>query len=72
MTDPGQRRELEAEPRFRASPHHGFRGWLTLALQPGQIDWAEISQLLASAYRAVASKELVAEMDRESGDAREH
>ena len=64
MTDPDQRTELEEDPRFTASPHHGFRGWMALDLRSEQLDWSEVGRLLESAYRTVAGKELVAEMDR--------
>ena len=62
MTDPTQRRVLEHDPRFTVSPHHGFRGWMALDLHSQHSDWSEIGRLLESAYRAVAGKELVAEM----------
>ena len=65
MTDPAQRSRLEKDSRLRSSPHHGFRGWMALGLDSDQLDWSEVGRLLESAYRAVAGKELVAEMDRE-------
>ena len=63
MTDPAKRAKLARDQRFRTSPHHGFRGWMALDLAAGS-DWTEIARLLAAAYRTVAGKELVAEMDR--------
>ena len=64
MTDPAQRPGLERDSRFTLSPHHGFRGWMALDLASDQLDWSEVARLLESAYRTVAGKELVAEMDR--------
>jgi hypothetical protein len=65
LTDPVQRISLQEDSRFKASPHHGFRGWMALDLRSDQLDWSEVARLLASAYRAVAGRELVAEMDRD-------
>ena len=65
MTDPTLRSSVENDSRFRTSPHHGFRGWVAVELNSDQIDWSEIGRLLESAYRAVAGKELVAEMERD-------
>ena len=64
MTDPAERPQLTRDQRLSVSPHHGFRGWMALDLDSEQTDWSEISRLLASAYRTVAGKELVAEMDK--------
>jgi predicted DNA-binding protein (MmcQ/YjbR family) len=54
--------ELEAlrqDGRFTVSPHHGDRGWLALRLDnPNDADWAEIAELLESAYRYVAPRAL--------------
>ena len=38
---------------------------MALDLASEQLDWSEVARLLESAYRTVAGKELVAEMDRE-------
>ena len=67
MTDPLQRPVLGGDPRISTSPHHGFRGWMAIDLQPGAVDWSEIAGLLESAYRAVAAKELIAEMEKHPG-----
>ena len=66
-TAPEQRASLERDARFVVSPHHGFRGWIALDLG-SDIDWSEVDRLLESAYRSVAAKELVAELDRNIGD----
>ncbi len=65
-TAPGRRNALENDLRMRKSPHHGFRGWMAIDFNAGEIDWSEINELLESAYRHVAGRELVAELDRES------
>src|SRR5262245_40164696 len=54
--------ELEAlrqDSRFVPSPHHGDRGWLALRLdRPDAANWAEIAELLESAYRYVTPRVL--------------
>lgn len=62
-TDPREHAAMQSDPRFRASPHHGFRGWMALELQPCAIDWPEITRLVEAAYRQVAGRELVATLD---------
>jgi hypothetical protein len=63
VTDPEERHALGNDGRFRLSPHHGDRGWMALDLERRDVDWAEITELLETAYRHVASRELVAMMD---------
>lgn len=55
--------------RFFVPPYVGHRGWLgvRLDLPDVPVDWEEIAELVADAYRTVAPRRLVAEMD-----AREH
>ena len=52
---------------FYSSPHHGFRGWRATKLTT-ETNWAEIARLLEGAYRSVASKELIAELDKVTDD----
>lgn len=53
-----------AEPdRFFRPPYVGGRGWIGVRLD-GRVDWAEIRALLEDAYRAVAPRKLVVELDR--------
>jgi len=65
LTDPMERDALAQDPRFRASPHHGDRGWLALRLDPDPVDWAEVAELLESAYRQAAGSRRVARWDRD-------
>ena len=62
LTDPAERDALRAEPRVRVSPHHGDRGWMSVSLDVPP-DWAEITELLESAYRTAAPNELVVQLD---------
>ncbi len=61
---PGVQAELvDAEPeRFFRPPYVGGRGWLGVRLDVG-IDWDELAQICAEAYRVIAPKKLVAELD---------
>jgi inorganic pyrophosphatase len=60
--------QLADDDRFLASPHHGFRGWMALELGTHDVDWHEIERLLFQAYRHVANKKLLQELDRPDND----
>jgi hypothetical protein len=62
---PGAQGELVAtEPdRFFRPPYVGGRGWLGVRLDV-DLDWDEIAGICADAYRTVAPKRLVEELDR--------
>lgn len=56
---------VAAEPgRFFRPPYVGHRGWLGVYLDV-PVDWAEIGEIVADAYRAVAPKTLVARLDEQ-------
>lgn len=61
---PGVQEELvDAEPdRFYRPPYVGHRGWLGVRLDVSP-DWAEVGAIVADAYRAVAPKGLIAQLD---------
>jgi hypothetical protein len=48
--------------RFFVPPYVGHRGWLGVYLDVA-VDWDQIADLVTDAYRVVAPKRLVAEMD---------
>lgn len=48
--------------RFFVPPYVGHRGWLGVWLDV-PVDWDEIAELVEEAYRTVAPKRLVAELD---------
>jgi hypothetical protein len=52
----------EDPERFFRPPYVGHRGWLGIRLDRG-VDWAELAELLEDAYRCVAPKRLLAELD---------
>jgi hypothetical protein len=61
---PGAQDELRREDpkRFFRPPYVGHRGWLGVRLDAG-VDWSEIAELCADAYRTVAPKGLAAQLD---------
>jgi hypothetical protein len=61
---PGVQEEvLRAEPdRFFRPPYVGHRGWVGLRLDVDP-DWAEVADVLDEAYRCVAPKTLVRQLD---------
>ena len=55
---------VDADPeRFFVPPYVGYRGWLGVRLDVPGIDWGMIDELVRDAYRVVAPKKLVAQMD---------
>jgi hypothetical protein len=54
---------VEQEPtRFFVPPYVGHRGWLGLRLDV-DVDWDEVALIVADAYRTVAPKRLLAQLD---------
>ena len=59
-----QEQMVEAEPeRFFRPPYVGHRGWLGMRLDIAP-DWDEVAGLIAEAYRLVAPKTLVNQLDQ--------
>ncbi|MBB6349740.1 MmcQ/YjbR family DNA-binding protein [Nonomuraea muscovyensis] len=60
---PGVQAELVAEDpdRFFRPPYVGHRGWLGVYLDV-EVDWAEITEIVADAYRVIAPKSLAARL----------
>ncbi|OLF16645.1 MmcQ/YjbR family DNA-binding protein [Actinophytocola xanthii] len=61
---PGVAEELVAASpeRFFRPPYVGHRGWLGVYLDV-EPDWDEIAEIVTDAYRTVAPKKLVAQLD---------
>jgi hypothetical protein len=59
---------VAAEPdKFFRPPYVGGRGWIGVRLD-GDVDWGEVAELCADAYRVIAPKRLVEVLDeREAG-----
>jgi hypothetical protein len=65
---PGVQEALVASgpERFFVPPYVGGRGWLGVRLDV-PVDWDEVAELVADAYRQVAPKRLAAELDASGG-----
>jgi hypothetical protein len=48
--------------RFFRPPYVGGRGWLGVRLD-GEVDWTELAELCEDAYRVIAPKRLVEQLD---------
>jgi hypothetical protein len=61
---PGLQQSLVASDpeRFFVPPYVGHRGWLGVYLDIA-VDWDEVADIVEGAYRMVAPKRLVAELD---------
>ncbi|MFG1705143.1 MmcQ/YjbR family DNA-binding protein [Nonomuraea sp. M3C6] len=61
---PGAQEELVGEDpeRFFRPPYVGHRGWLGVYLDVAGVDWAEMAEIVADAYRQIAPKSLIARM----------
>ncbi len=67
--DDDERPALLQDDRFFAPPYYGPSGWLALDLDDAT-DWDEVDELLASSYRALAPRRLVALLDERRLDER--
>jgi len=55
---------VKADPlRFFRPPYVGHRGWIGVYLDVPNVDWEELASIIATAYRQVAPKRLLAELD---------
>lgn len=52
-----------APSRFFRPPYVGHRGWVGVYLDV-EVDWDEVAQVVEDAFRQVAPKTLVAQLDR--------
>lgn len=58
-----QEQLVETEPdRFFRPPYVGHRGWIGVRLDV-DVDWGEIAEIVTDAYRCVAPKKLIAQLD---------
>ena len=58
---------VETEPeRFYRPPYVGHRGWIGVRLDV-DVDWDEIGEIVTDAYRHVAPKKLIAQLDDPAG-----
>jgi len=59
---------VEADPeRFFVPPYVGHRGWIGVRLDV-EVDWEEIATVVDAAYRVVAPRKLLAELDMQRAE----
>jgi hypothetical protein len=59
LADPLEHEALAEDHRFERSPHHGNSGWMSLRVAcTDSVDWAEVAELLETAYVQVAPRAL--------------
>jgi hypothetical protein len=55
---------VQAEPRrFFVPPYCGPKGWIGIRLDDDDVDWDQVAGLVEEAYRLVAPKKLVAQLE---------
>ena len=65
---PGARHELiAADPGRYFEPRFGGRDWIGMRLDTLGLEWSEVGEIVADAYRQVAPKFLIARLDRDGG-----
>ncbi len=66
---PGTQEALVAErpEHFFRPPYVGARGWLGVYLDRPDVDWDEIAEIVTDAYREIAPRRLVAQLDQGPG-----
>jgi hypothetical protein len=58
-----QQQLVDEEPdRFYVPPYVGHRGWIGVRLDR-KVDWGEVREIIADAYRCVGPKTLAAQLD---------
>lgn len=61
---------VEEDPsRYFRPPYVGTRGWVGVYLDVADVDWARVEDIIDDAWRAVAGKRLIAELDQGSAAA---
>jgi predicted DNA-binding protein (MmcQ/YjbR family) len=63
---PGENAELVASDpvRFYLPSYVGPKGWVSLRLDLGEVDWGEVAELVLDSYRLVAPRRLAALADQ--------
>lgn len=63
LTCKGPHELIPAHPdRYYMPSYLGSRGWVALRLDDGEIDWAEVEDLVTGSYLQVAPKRLAAQV----------
>lgn len=65
----GAQEALVAEDptRYFRPPYVGTRGWVGVYLDVAEVDWERVEEIVDDAWRSVAPKRLLAELDEAAG-----
>ena len=53
---------IKSSGRFFRPPYVGHRGWVGMRLD-GDVDWGEVAEMCTDAFRAIAPRRLVSQLD---------
>lgn len=70
LPDEAERPALLNDGRFVVPAYEGAYGWLALRLDIGEVDWAEVAELVEASYRRTAPPARVRELPARIGDNR--
>ena len=62
--EPEERPALVEDARFYIPAYFGPGGWLALDFTAAPVEWAEVTELMASSYRQVALKRMLEALDQ--------
>lgn len=62
LPDADHRDLLVRDERFHVPGYEGAYGWLALRLDVGEVDWAEVEDLLVESFRLTAPPKLVRQL----------
>jgi hypothetical protein len=63
LIDPDELPARRQDPRFFVPAYFGPRGWLGIDVHGADTDWDEVGELLDAAFRCVAPRTLLQELD---------
>jgi len=64
-TPPNQALMVRADPsRYFVPPYVGVNGWIGVYLDASPTDWADVAELSRDAYRQIAPKKLLLELEK--------
>jgi hypothetical protein len=63
VADPADTPALDQDERFFVPAYYGPAGWRATDLDRHDVDWAEVAELVDSAYRMVANRRQLAALD---------
>ena len=65
--DPEELEALLGDPRFAKAPYVGRFGWVTMMVEPDEVDLGELAELILTSYVQIAPKTLGRQALAEAG-----